>query len=250
MNADPHRPVRWPALQKISVDQQLCESSGNRRGVFLRRGQRAAARHHVRCVLAPNRGRPTWGGTRSARGPRRPRLHRSRARRARRHRQCGGGRPAAHWHAAAHARFPARAGNVASDRSSPCSLTPRSRRRRLYLSTPDPRALQNLRSVFPSLIRQFVDQSGDNNIGTDEPAPFSGRPGGVLSRWTKCTAASRSAPRSGRARPRHSNSCSTSGSPTPPASGGSDGSDTHPARSAADHSRRPPPPGGHVAPVA
>jgi hypothetical protein len=36
MNADPHRPVRWPALQKISVDQQLCESSGNRRGVFLR----------------------------------------------------------------------------------------------------------------------------------------------------------------------------------------------------------------------
>lgn len=41
--------------------------------------------------------------------------------------------------------------------------------------------MQNLRSVFPSLIRQFVDQSGDNNIGTDEPAPFSGRPGGVLS---------------------------------------------------------------------
>jgi hypothetical protein len=100
-----------------------------------------------------------------------------------------------------------------------------------------------------ALIRQFVDQSGDNNIGTDEPPPFIGRPGGVLSmdemhRRVAVSSQIRAA------RPRHSNSCSTSGSPTPPASGGSDGSDTHPARSAADHSRRPPPPGGHVAPVA
>ena len=100
-----------------------------------------------------------------------------------------------------------------------------------------------------ALLRQFVDQSGDK---TSEPT--NRRPSVAVRvaccRWTKCTAASRSAPRSGRARPRHSNSCPTSGSPTPPASGGSDGSDTHPARSAADHSRRPPPPGGHVAPVA
>jgi hypothetical protein len=29
-----------------------------------------------------------------------------------------------------------------------------------------------------ALLRQFVDQSG---LGTDEPPPFSGRPGGVLS---------------------------------------------------------------------